>query len=162
MKKEKLLALILIFVVAAGISVLIKNQRPAKDINLTADGYTILTSIDEGERTAARVTDKQQAEQINKTLSGKYKGRKHINTLDVKDYIYIVSPMYITDDYKKVDDYADTVYHEDDESGHVIYGEAIYIFDEKTIGYWQVENNNIWVGKKVGDEIDLDLLTANN
>jgi len=159
-KNTILIAILLIVLLVAGAGLVRTLTKKGSEIKLTADGYNLLVGTDYGERPRTRIDDKDQVEQLNKMLSGKYIEGKHLTIIntDVMDYVCMVTPMYMTRDYKAVDDYAETVYHEDTKDGHVIYGESIYIINKRTIGFWDAETDDIWIGKKVDGEIDTELL----
>lgn len=153
------LILVLVMVLAVGAVKIAKYLKETTEIEMNADRYSLMSGQYAGDRKVADVKDADQVDMINKALSGKYREGKRLVINDATpDCECIVSPVYSTDDYKAVDDYANTVYHEEADDGHVIYGESIYIIDEKTIGFWDAEENNVRVLKKADGKIDTSRL----
>ena len=159
-RKSHTLMILLVAVALIAGSVLIKLYiQRENDITLTAEGYTLLKTVDVGSRASLKVSSKDPIEKINSTLSGKYIEVRHLPEIDDSEteIVCIVNPMYKTDDGSKVDDYATTVYHEETENGPITYGESIYIINKRTIGFWDAKSGDIWIGKKVGHKIDTSI-----
>ena len=155
-KAATIIVIVVVFGIAA-IAVMMTQNKVVKNINLSADEYKLLESETVGERSITKVQDKAKVDMINKTLSGEYREVKR-KAIDNNAVICIANPMYKTEDYHDVDDYSIKVYHEDSEEGHVIYGEGIYIINSRTIGFWDIDQNNYWIGKKTDGKIDTDLI----
>lgn len=161
-KTRYLLIIFLLVLFVIGAVALVNYRKTIKEFSLNADRYELMVPAELKGRSKATLTDKAQVDHINKTLSGKYREKKQSGVFnrDIEGYICIAVPVYFTDDPKNIDDYAVSPYHEKTKEGDLVYGEGIYIFDEETIGYWKVETDELWIGKKINGKIDTEYMKA--
>lgn len=152
--------LIILTLVIGDIAIKLLRHKEPKAINLTADEYSLIDEVDEGLRLRTAITDPENIKKINETISGKYKEKKHVDSIKekYKDVICIAAPIYKKNDPREIDDYSKNSYPEKRGSEYIIYGEAIYIIDSKTIAIRDADQKDYWVGKKTDRPIDTDLI----
>lgn len=160
-KLKLILAVIIVASLAGGILFLSLRGAPVepKELSLSADAYYVSHNEIAGTQESSFI-ENEDAAKISETLSGEYKGKKSVNLLEEydKEYSIVISPVYTGLDVSKVDSY--TKDPTPDEENKVIYGEVIYIFDKKTIGFFDAESQQIWIGKKKTGSIDIATIEA--
>lgn len=154
-------ALGLIIAISAGVLALSLGSTKSVsdlDLSLTAEAYYLSFNEIAGTPESSYI-EKDDAKKIGETLSGLYKGKKSVNSLDDYDQVYkiAVSPVYLERQVSEIDKYSkDPI---PDEDANAIYGEVIYVFDKKTIGFYDAETGALWIGKRKTGSIDIDALS---
>ena len=127
------------------------NTETSQELTISAEAYYVDNNEAEGAVESAYL-EGDAAKSIGEMLSGEYETEKGIAEID--EYRFVITPVYIGRSLDEIDKYSVDFVPDDDSSG-TIYGPAIYVIDEKTIGIWSPESGNCWIAKKKGGAIDV-------